>query len=185
LAISFVPALTPFYNTEKSFYDSVNVRDTRVLGYNYPEFNGLDLGNKEAVRVAIEKKLDLLYPDPTGTDGEFYDWTVQVQSKQFELHASYSITLFLGEVPIDTNGWPTSKNFAGTHTAFVNNAPQDCKNCEKHKDLITEGYVHLNQAIEKHRKGSRPFFKPNVIKDYLTKNLQWRVLRVKKLSTIV
>ena len=177
--------MTPFYNTEAEFYTSTNVRDTGNLGYSYPEFDGLDLKNKDAVKKAIEKKIDRLYPDPTATNGEFYDWTVQIESKQFELHASYSVTLFLGEVPIDTNGWPTSPNFAGTHTAFVNNSPKDCKNCQTHKDLITEGYVHLNQAIEKQRRGSRPFFKPAIIEPYLTKNLQWRVLRVKTLSTIV
>jgi tyrosinase len=45
--------LTPFWDTRTGYWASSGVTKTTVLGYTYPEFNGLDLGNQSAVRQAI------------------------------------------------------------------------------------------------------------------------------------
>jgi tyrosinase len=54
-------ALTPFWNTNSTFWASTGTTDTTKLGYSYPEFNGLDMGNPQAVRVAIGNIVNRLY----------------------------------------------------------------------------------------------------------------------------
>jgi tyrosinase len=53
--------LTPFWNADTTFWASAGTTDTTKLGYTYPEFNGLDLGNPEAVKVAIGDIVNQLY----------------------------------------------------------------------------------------------------------------------------
>lgn len=56
---TFLKDLAPFWNTQTSYWISATVTDTP--GYTYPEFNGLDLSNKAAVRAAIAQKVNQLY----------------------------------------------------------------------------------------------------------------------------
>jgi len=45
--------LTPFWNSQTGFWASSEIATTSGLSYTYPEFNGLNLGNSEAVSTAI------------------------------------------------------------------------------------------------------------------------------------
>ena len=53
--------LEPFWNTQKTYWESANVTATTALHYSYPEFNGLDLSNKNAVRDAIGNYVNQQY----------------------------------------------------------------------------------------------------------------------------
>ncbi|KAJ6592568.1 tyrosinase [Mycena capillaripes] len=53
--------LTPFWNSQTTYWESTQVTATAPLGYTYPEFNGLDLSNPAAVRTAIAQKVNQLY----------------------------------------------------------------------------------------------------------------------------
>ncbi|KAF9531510.1 tyrosinase [Crepidotus variabilis] len=55
--------LTPFWNNQSSttFWASSATQDTSKLGYTYPEFNGLDMGNPQTVQTAIGQKVNQLY----------------------------------------------------------------------------------------------------------------------------
>ncbi|KAF7349475.1 Tyrosinase [Mycena sanguinolenta] len=55
------PDLTPFWNTQNSYWESSEVTTTTPFRYTYPEFNGLDLSNPTAVRTAIAQKVNQLY----------------------------------------------------------------------------------------------------------------------------
>ncbi|KAG8930241.1 hypothetical protein FRC01_003109 [Tulasnella sp. 417] len=56
--------LTPFWNGAQTFWDSTDSRDwSAKLGYTYPEFVGLNLGDKAAVRAAISARVNQLYGD--------------------------------------------------------------------------------------------------------------------------
>jgi tyrosinase len=61
LSYSHIPALTPFWDTQTGYWASSRVTTTSVLGYTYPEFNGLDLGNQSAVRQAITQYVNKQY----------------------------------------------------------------------------------------------------------------------------
>jgi len=202
LAISFVPALTPFYNGQTTFWPSTATVDTRKLGYSYPEFNGLDLGNKDAVKLAIARKINQLYGapvfgnstptntlpggvpapqkplsyDPTPPNRGPYEWTAHVETKQFEIPSSYLVGIFLGEIPKDPNEWQVCPNYVGAHYGFVNSVAQECENCRKQADVVIETYIHLNKSIVRH--SGLKSLDPKGVVPYLTENLRWAVLKV-------
>ncbi|KAG9032088.1 hypothetical protein FRB95_001949 [Tulasnella sp. JGI-2019a] len=53
--------LPPFRNSPSTFWTSSEVRKFIPLNYTYPEFEGLDLTDQAAVKVAIRKKVHELY----------------------------------------------------------------------------------------------------------------------------
>ena len=109
-------------------------------------------------------------------DHGMMDWTVRIEFKKYELGTSFSVLIFLGQVPDNPQEWRISPNYVGGCHAFVNSAASSCTNCSNQQDLVVEGFVHLNHAIVQHSElGS---LEPNVVIPYLTHNLQWRVQKV-------
>ncbi|KAF8500854.1 photo-regulated tyrosinase [Russula emetica] len=53
--------LTPFWISQTGFWASSGTVQTSDLHYTYPEFNGLDLGNKQAVATAISNYINRQY----------------------------------------------------------------------------------------------------------------------------
>ncbi|KAJ7674241.1 tyrosinase [Mycena rosella] len=53
--------LTPFWSSQKTYWESSQVTATSSIGYTYPEFNGLDMNNPTQVRTAIAQKVNQLY----------------------------------------------------------------------------------------------------------------------------
>ena len=105
-----------------------------------------------------------------------YDWTARVEFKKYELGSSFSVLIFIGQVPENPREWRVSPSFVGSHHAFVNSAASHCANCTNQQDLVVEGFVHLNRAIAQH--SGLPSLDPEVVEPYLTQNLHWRVLKV-------
>lgn len=54
-------ALSPFWNTQSTFWASSATKDTSSLGYTYPDFNGLNTGDPNAVQTAIANRVNQLY----------------------------------------------------------------------------------------------------------------------------
>ena len=238
-----IPGLTPFWNSPTGFWVSSQTTATGNLQYSYPEFNGLDLSNPDAVQVAIANYINQQYggggsvsaaslfaqPAAGGarpsaaqstspftaavsavesaaedvvrpfhsrgaqphtvhhgkeaSGGAIRDWTSRVHFKKYELGGSFSVFLFLGDVPDDVSQWRASPSFVGAHVAFVNSVADKCSNCRKQPDLVDEGFVHLNAAIAK--RSSIRSYEPDVIVPYLKKNLHWRILAVRILSLLL
>jgi tyrosinase len=109
-------------------------------------------------------------------DRGLWEWTARVEFKKYELGTSFSVLIFLGQVPEDPRGLRTSPNFVGGHHAFVNSAANTCANCVNQRDLVIEGFVHLNHGIVRH--SGLGSLEPNVIIPYLTDNLHWVVQKV-------
>ncbi|KAJ7611568.1 tyrosinase, partial [Mycena polygramma] len=57
--------LTPFWNSQNSYWLSSGVTATAPIGYTYPEFNGLNLDDPNAVHAAIAQKVNQLYGGST------------------------------------------------------------------------------------------------------------------------
>ncbi|KAF5391307.1 hypothetical protein D9757_001938 [Collybiopsis confluens] len=53
--------LTPFWSTQSTYWISANVTDTSKMGYTYPEFNNLNMGDSAAVKAAIARQVNTLY----------------------------------------------------------------------------------------------------------------------------
>ena len=105
-----------------------------------------------------------------------WEWTARIEFKKYELGSSFSVLIFLGQVPDNPREWRVSPNFVGGHHAFVNSVAASCSNCSNQQDIVVEGFVHLNHAIAQH--SGLGSFEPDVIEPYLTEALQWRVLKV-------
>ncbi|KAH9940686.1 photo-regulated tyrosinase [Amylocystis lapponica] len=176
--------LTPFWSSQKGYWNSTQLTQTSPLGYTYPEFNDLDMGDTDAVRLAISHKVNALYgsgaPPPTpGPEPPLsvLEWTAEVHFKKFELHQSFTVLLFLGHVPEDPAAWRTSAAFVGAVHAFVNSAAEHCANCRRNADVQVEGFVHLNDALLKHPQLRS--LAPDVVVPFLQRSLAWRVYTVR------
>lgn len=107
---------------------------------------------------------------------DVWDWTARVEFKKYELGSSFTVLIFLGQVPENPREWRISPNYVGGQHAFVNSSAGRCANCTSQQDLVVEGFVHLNNAIAQH--SGLGSLDPDVIKPYLTHNLHWRVQKV-------
>jgi tyrosinase len=105
-----------------------------------------------------------------------WDWTARVEFKKYELGSSFSVLIFLGQVPENPREWRVSPSYVGGHHAFVSSAASRCANCNNQQDLVIEGFVHLNRAIAQH--SGLPSLDPDVVEPYLTNNMHWRVQKV-------
>lgn len=112
---------------------------------------------------------------PPDGDEVRLDWLARVRVKKFQFKESFNVIIFLGEVPEHVEQYLLSPGYVGTHSEFVNSAPEHCGSCSEHADIITEGVVHLNYALE--RKGYEHKSQEE-IKQYIKENLRWRVQKV-------
>ena len=196
LVFTKIPELTPFWNSQTKCWDSDGVRKPGALKYSYPEFDGLDLNNRDAVKTAINNSVDKLYgaggkkffsrlqaePSAEGVRTQeastvINDWSTRIHVKKYELSGSFSVLIFLGEVPEDPEEWCTSPSFVGAHHVFVNGAADQCDNCRSQEDLVVEGFVHLNLVIAE--LSGLPSYEPSVVHPYLRDNLSWRIQSVR------
>lgn len=126
----------------------------------------------------------VLLPDPPRIRSlpshTLWEWSVRIRVKKFEVGRSFAILVFLGDVPEDPQEWYAAATYVGAHHAFVNSAPARCANCRRKGDAVTEGFVHLNEAIAKH--AALHSLEPEAVKPYLRRDLSWRVRRVSDTS---
>ena len=187
-------ALSPFPDSQETFWTSNGSADTTRLGYTYPEFEGLNMNDPIAVRKAIAEIIVNLYPPSylsvtgsTTTTGpvlrdSIWAWSARVRVKQSELDRSFQVLVFLGNVPEDPNEWSGAPSYVGSFSAFVNAAAELCANCQNQLDAITEGYVHLENAIV--RNGTGYPLDPDRVEPYLKNSLDWRVQMVCPLALL-
>ena len=112
-----------------------------------------------------------------------WDWTVRVEFKKYELGTSFSVLIFIGQVPENPQELRVCPNYVGGHHAFVNSAASSCANCNNQQDLVVEGFVHLNHAIV--QRSGLGSLEPNVVEPYLTHNLHWKVQKVFSSSLLI
>ena len=189
--------MSPFWKTQTTFWTSSEVKDTRSLGYSYPEFDGLNLDNPAAVKAAIAAKVNILYGS-SGATGALpqlpgalspkpapsskrpahgnYDWTARIRVKKFEVGCSFQVILFLGTVPTDPKQWILSPTVAGTYCVLVNEDVSNCANCVSQSEFVEQGYIHLNRGITK--LSGLGSLNPAGVVDYLTANLHWKAQKV-------
>lgn len=103
-------------------------------------------------------------------------WTARIRLDHHEVTSSFSVLLFLGEVPEDPKQWRKAPSYVGADDVFVNTARENCENCSRPVSEV-EGFVHLNGAIMKHPEVRS--LEPEKVKPYLKDNLHWRVKKVR------
>jgi len=105
--------------------------------------------------------------------GNLNDWTARIHYKKYELGSSFSVLIFIGDVPEDYTQWRSCPSYAGAHHAFVNSAAERCENCRDLHDIVTEGFVHLDSTIT--RQSGLHSLATSVVEPYLKQNLHWRI----------
>ncbi|KAJ3896545.1 tyrosinase [Lentinula edodes] len=107
--------LTPFWNTQSSYWISANVADTSKMGYTYPEFNNLDMGNEAAVRSAIAAQVNKLYGGP------FTKFAAAIQQPSSQVTADASA---IGNVTSDSSSLQSDTKVNPTPNRSIDDAPQ-------------------------------------------------------------
>ncbi|KAF8637719.1 hypothetical protein AX17_002622 [Amanita inopinata Kibby_2008] len=180
-AVDTDTALTPFWNSESTFWESKDVFNTEKFGYTYPEFADIDRNDVTFVKLAAEKVMhnyvkktpDSMFNVQPDAD-HIWNWVARIRSKKFELGRSFSVHVFLGDVPERIEHWATSENLVGVHHVFANGAAQHCENCRNNGGIVHEGFIHLNRHLWS--KGpDLGSFDPEAVKPYLSDKLKWRV----------
>jgi tyrosinase len=103
------------------------------------------------------------------------DWFIRVRVKKFQFGQSFTILFFLGSVPEDIAEWRTSPHLVGSHSEFVNSDPEHCANCKDNANLITEGFVGLDDLLERlgHATSSE-----EEIEKYIHDQIHWRIQKI-------
>ncbi|KZV73173.1 photo-regulated tyrosinase [Peniophora sp. CONT] len=216
--------LTPFWNSESTYWLSTDSSSTQRFGYSYPEFNGLDMNNPQAVRTSILATINKMYGDsasfaaeaaseedalapfglkkrahwnPFDSDGRIqlldnlggggdddaddgdsnayvdhqniWDWTVRIQVDKHALPSTFSVLIFLGDVPEDSKKWRKAPSFVGSFSAFAHSMAR-----HRGGPQLAQGFVHLNRVLA--RTPDVHGFDPEDVQPYLREHLQWRVM---------
>lgn len=99
------------------------------------------------------------------------EWSVRVRTSKFALGGSYSVLVFLGDVPEDPSAWFKSTSYAGAHYVFSSGGGSG-----EGSDTLTQGFVSLDTSL-----AARSDLDPNnpkVVVPYLVNNVHWRVQKV-------
>jgi tyrosinase len=101
--------LTPFWTDATSYWSSTTAQDWRRLGYDYPEFEGLDLSNPEAVSAAIAAAVNKLY---NGGDASLSSSSAKIESA-----ATVAAGTVSGASKVDDSAAEVKQNPAATVAA--------------------------------------------------------------------
>lgn len=182
--------LTPFWRDQTTYWNSTEIISTDTsLNYTYPEllngatpaevgqavaklYGGAPALTSPAFRIQLAQTPQPAV-NPQGTP-RVTEWTVEIRCKQYECGGSFSVLLFLGDIPDD----PTERlaSCIGSFDAFVNENPEECSNCQDRLDDTIQGFVHITSAIA--RRYNPGTYDPDNIAPLLTRDLKWRVQKI-------
>ncbi|KAF9477267.1 tyrosinase [Pholiota conissans] len=185
--------LAPFWHNSTTFWTSAELQNTFKFGYTYPDFCGLDMYNAKAVKSALSRRVNTLYgsttapapgpgvptPAPPSDGGSCpnfgaWDWAVRVHVKKYDVGMSFAVLFFLGDVAADPASWSASDACIGRQYVLVNSNPENCANCQTQSDVVLEGFVHLNDGLQRYLRT----VDPEKVAPYLRDHLQWRVQKI-------
>lgn len=115
-------------------------------------------------------------PAPEGlTALQRLDWFIRIRVKKFQLGQSFTVLFFLGSVPDNVEQWRLSPHLIGSYSEFVNSDPEHCANCKNSASLITEGFIDLDDSLERlgfaHKSEQE-------IDTHVQNHLHWRIQKV-------
>ena len=102
------------------------------------------------------------------------EWTARIRCNQNELAGSFSVLIFIGNVPDDPKQWATSSSCVGFNDVYAGSA--------SHEDAEVEGFVPLNDGLLNHFGPSQ--LTPEVVAPFLKTELHWRVHNVSPVSHV-
>ncbi|KIP02312.1 hypothetical protein PHLGIDRAFT_20489 [Phlebiopsis gigantea 11061_1 CR5-6] len=114
-----------------------------------------------------------LPPAPSGAgDRSYLDWSVHIRVKQYEYGKNFTVFVFLGDVPGNSDEWYSAPSYAGDFNVMVYGVEERGKG----NDIFVQGVVHLNRTIA--ARSGLPSFDEDEVVPYLKEKLSWRVRTV-------
>ncbi|KAL8738305.1 MAG: hypothetical protein Q9181_000894 [Wetmoreana brouardii] len=195
--------LKPFHkDAAGNFLTSADVANIEKLGYSYPEIQGKSQSEIKAAVNALyasssgktitrrdtveahDTKLAPLIaaglsneapvetvPDPPAT-GNYTEWLSNIRVAKDAVEQTFFIHIFLGDFNPDPKSWSFEPNLVGTHSIIT---PYVMKRDPNQSTIVT-GQIPLTRALRAdQQKGLVDLGNETATKDYLTKNLHWRV----------
>jgi tyrosinase len=103
------------------------------------------------------------------------DWRAEISCRIDQLGGSFSVFLFLGNVPTNPSDWLTDRAFVGTFDIYApDSSPYHSGPASS--ELVLDGFVLLNRAIWRLTK--RPSLDDSIVVPILTQSLNWGVQKV-------
>lgn len=197
--------LKPFTkNTAGDYFTSNDVKNTRVLGYTYPETNG------SPTAASVRSAINSLYGPNSGNKkrstptGQYegrpfkkgdYNTVLSIIANKFVMDGSYSVHCFIGDigagnstanvtVPYPTNSTSPYSNSTGDFTdspSYVGMygvlGGSKGSNDNTTSPVMTEGCIPLTTALQgKEATGELKSLHPDDVEAYLEKNLHYKVI---------
>lgn len=103
------------------------------------------------------------------------DWFVRIRVKKFQLQQSFTVLIFLGSAPNEVSEWRSSPNLVGSYGEFVNSNADNCVNCGNTADIITEGFIQLDDAFDRLGYGQKS---EDEIEKFVRAEINWRIQKV-------
>lgn len=187
-ALSQDSPLKPFHRSRNgTFWTSAAIRDTRILGYTYPETAD------DSAPCAIQA-VNYLYGPSAGKPvnktfspgkhsirdgpqqpGLYYEWITNIRVAQNALNSTFTVHIFLGNFSSNPKSWLTDPNQVGSHTVFL----PFSSGTERDASLIVAGTVPLTKRLNRNAAAGHYNTANNTgIERYLRNNLHWRVAKV-------
>ena len=132
----------------------------------------VDTGDEQNDAADVEREVGGADDD----DGHAYvdhknlwDWTVRIQVDKHALPSTFSVLIFLGDVPNNSKEWRKAPSFVGSFSAFAHSMAR-----HRGGPQLAQGFVHLNRVLA--RTPDVHSFDPEDVQPYLRSHLQWRVM---------
>jgi hypothetical protein len=111
------------------------------------------------------------------------DWKVEISCSQREVGGSFSVFIFLGDIPADPTQWLFDPAFAGTFDIYTYSSDTSDEshshNEEEGGNSIVNGSVHLNRAILRRQQS----LEEDAVLSFLRRKLNWGVQKVRNGSS--
>lgn len=172
MLICRIKDLEPFYQASGKPWTSDLLRDTRELGYSYPDLSqeGAALfydrrKNPASSIPTMLKHIKELYGYPlspneknpavrifaeffgnrnqTSKDFQLYNWGIHASFKKHEAKDSFILVFYFA----DGAHWDDDGYYIESINAFRGLTPETCSNCEANRDIYQEGYVPLTYLL--------------------------------------
>ena len=110
--------------------------------------------------------------ETTANNMRILEWTARIRCDEHELGGSFSVLIFLGEVPDDPKQWATSASCVGIHDVYTSRTSARDHSASQ-ADAEVEGFVPLNEGLLEHSGANE--LTPDVVLPFLKNHLCWRV----------
>lgn len=113
------------------------------------------------------------------------DWKVEISCNQHELGGSFSVFIFLGDVPADPQKWLFDNAFVGSFDiyTYTDSVPSESLLYNEDADAIVNGSVLLSRAIL--RFSGQQSLQEDAVLPFLRRRLNWGVQKVRNGSSIL